>query len=143
MANKQSDSSNCGLDILNLNSAYIRNGKDFAKATNENQSFDEWIAALRLWLKWNPQIYFREEAHEILSRSKEEMKEYYQDGFTVVAVALGISMNFLLDVQGFKMEAKKTMGFTEHKETLKTWLLMSDELSGTALLTPRRTTKTS
>lgn len=37
----------------------------------------------------------------------------------------------LLDVQGFKMVAKKTMSFTEHKETLKTWLLMSDEFSGT------------
>lgn len=37
----------------------------------------------------------------------------------------------LLDVQGFKMVTKKTMGSTEHKETLKTWLLMNDELSGT------------
>ena len=37
----------------------------------------------------------------------------------------------LLDVQGFKMVTKKTMGSTEHKETLKTWPLMSDELSGT------------
>ena len=37
----------------------------------------------------------------------------------------------LLDVQGFKMVTKKTMGSTEHKETLKTWLLMSDEFSGT------------
>ena len=95
MANKQSDGSNYGLGILRLNPAYIRNGMDFAKATNENLSFNEWLAALRLWLKWNPQIYCREEAHEILSRSKEEMKEYYQDGSTVVSVALGISMNFL------------------------------------------------
>jgi hypothetical protein len=95
MANKQSDDSNCGLDILNLNPAYIRNGMDFAKATKGNLSLDEWLSALRLWLKWNPQIYCREEAYEILSRSKDEMKEYYQDGFTVVAVALGISMNFL------------------------------------------------
>lgn len=95
MANKQSDDSNCGLDILNLNPGYIRNGKDFAKATKGNLSFDEWLAALKLWLKLNPQIYCQEEAHEILSRSKDEMKECYQDGFTVVAVALGISMNFL------------------------------------------------
>ncbi len=95
MANKQSDGSNYGLGILHLNPAYIRNGKDFAKATKGNLNFDECLAALRLWLKWNPQIYCREEAHEILSRSEEEMKEYYQDGFTVVAVALGIAMNFL------------------------------------------------
>lgn len=95
MANKQSDDSNCGLDILNLNPAYIRNGKDFATATKETMSFDEWLAALKFWLKLNPQIYCQEEVHEILSRSKDEMKEYYQDGFTVVAVALGISMNFL------------------------------------------------
>ena len=95
MANKQSDDSNCGLDILRLNPAYIRNGMDFAKATNENLSFNEWLAALRLWLKWNPQIYRREAAQEILSRSKMEMKEYYQDGLSVQAVAMGISMNFL------------------------------------------------
>ena len=69
--------------------------KDASTATKETMSFDEWLAALKLWLKLNPQIYCQEEVHEILSRSKDEMKEYYQDGFTVVAVAMGISMNFL------------------------------------------------
>lgn len=95
MANKQSDGSNYGLGMLRLNPAYIRNGKDFAKATKGNLSFDEWLAALKLWLKLNPQIYCQEEAHEILSRSKDEMKECYQDGLSVQAVAMGISMNFL------------------------------------------------
>lgn len=69
--------------------------KDALTATKETISFDQWLAALKLWLKLNPQIYCQEEAHEILSRSKDEMKECYQDGLSVQAVAMGISMNFL------------------------------------------------
>ena len=77
-------------------SEYVcRDGRNFPKAMKETMSFDQWLAALRLWLKWNPQIYRREAAQEILSRSKMEMKEYYQDGLSVQAVAMGISMNFL------------------------------------------------
>lgn len=94
VVNNRNNSTNQGLDIPD--SEYVcPDGNIFPKATKETMSFDQWLAALRLWLKWNPQIYCREEAHEILSRSKMEMKEYYQDGLSVQAVAIGISMNFL------------------------------------------------
>ena len=69
--------------------------QDASKATKETMSFDEWLEALRFWVESNPQIYCREFVHEIQTQPKTDMEGYYQDGLSVQAVALGISMNLL------------------------------------------------
>ncbi len=94
MLKNRSCSTNQGLDIPG--SEYVcPDGKIFPKATKETMRFDQWMAALKLWLEWNPQIYPRELAHEILSRPEKDMKEGYEDGLSVQAVAIGIAMNYL------------------------------------------------
>ena len=94
VVNNRSSSTNQGFDIPD--SEYVcPDGKIFPKATKETMSFDQWMAALRLWLEWNPQIYPRELAHEILSRPEKDIKEDYEDGLSVQAVAIGIAMNYL------------------------------------------------
>ena len=69
--------------------------KDASKATKETMSFDEWLEALRFWVESNSQTYCREFVHEIQTQPKTDMEEYYQDGLSVQAVALGVSMNLL------------------------------------------------